>query len=491
MPQYIAIDLGAESGRIMVATLDRGRLALEEAFRFPNGAVQLGDSLFWDVLYLWRQINDGLRKVRAENGHSLRSLAVDSWGIDYALLNRAGELSGNPRCYRDPRTTGMMERALALVPRWEIYQQSGGIQFMSINTLYQLLAMVERQDPALETAETYLMIPDLFHAWLTGRRVCEFTDATTTQFYRAGTGGWSVDLLRRLGIPTHIFPEVVQPGTILGPLLPGVAGETGLGDLPVVAPAAHDTASAIVAVPAVAEQFAWLSSGTWSLLGGISVDPIVTPEALDYNFSSYGGPGGMYLPWKNIMGLWLVQECRRAWAREGAELSYDTLAGMAASARPFVAVLDPDAPEFLAPPDMPEAIAAFCREHGEPEPADRGEMVRSVLESLALRYRWTLERLARLQGRTFDELYVVGGGSRNRLLCQFTADALGLPVVAGPVEATAIGNAALQAVALGDLGSLQEAREVVRQSFDVEVYEPGDQGPWDQAYQRFERRLQS
>lgn len=490
MAQYIAVDLGAESGRIMVATLDRGRLSLAEASRFPNGPVQVGDSLYWDVLYLWRQIKDGLRQVRVEKGRSLRSLAVDSWGIDYALLNRAGELSGNPRCYRDPRTTGMMERALARVPRWEIYQQSGGIQFLSINTLYQLLAMVEHQDPALETAETFLMIPDLFHAWLTGRRVCEFTDATSTQLYRAGTGGWSLDLLRQLGIPTHIFPEVVQPGTVLGPLLPGVAGETGLGDLPVVAPAAHDTASAIVAVPADSAQFAWLSSGTWSLLGGISPEPIVTPEALEYNFSSYGGPGGMYLPWKNIMGLWLVQECRRAWGREGTELPYDILAAMAAEAHPFVAVLDPDDPAFLAPPHMPEAIAAYCRQHDEPVPADRGEMVRSLLESLALRYRWTLDRLGRLQGRTFDELYIVGGGSRNRLLCQFTADAIGLPVIAGPVEATAIGNAVLQAVALGDLGSLHEAREVVRRSFDVEVYEPGPRAAWDAAYQRFEQRLQ-
>ena len=485
MAKYLSVDLGAESGRVVAATLSGDRLALEEVYRFANGAVQVGASLYWDVLHLWDEIRKGLRKAQSDYGSALRSLAVDTWGIDYALLNRAGDLVGNPHCYRDRRTAGMMERAFERVPRWEIYQHSGGIQFLSINTLYQLLAMVEHQDPALDAAETFLMIPDLFHYWLTGRKACEFTDATSTQFYRAATGGWSTGLLARLGIPTHLFPEVVMPGTNLGPLLPGVAEETGLGALPVIAPAAHDTASAIVAVPAESEHFAWLSSGTWSLLGGISAEPIVTPEALEANFSSYGGPGGRYLPWKNIMGLWLVQECRRAWARAGDELSYDELTGLAAAARPFVAIVDPDDPSLLAPKDMPEAIAAFCRQHGQPVPDTRGEMVRSVLESLALSYRWTLEKLAQLQSRRFDVLHVVGGGSRNRLLCQFTADACGVPVVAGPVEATAIGNAALQAVAMGDLGSLEEARQIIRRSFDVVLYEPKDRAAWDAAYERF------
>lgn len=485
MSKYIALDLGAESGRVIVATLAGDRLTLEEIYRFANGPVQVGESLYWDVLRLWDEIKRGLRKAAAEHGGALRSVAVDTWGIDYALLNRAGELVGNPHCYRDPRTAGMMERAFEVVPRWEIYQQSGGIQFLSINTLYQLLAMVVHQDPALDVAETFLMIPDLFNYWLTGRKACEFSDATTTQFYNAAAGGWAVDLLERLGIPSQIFPEIVMPGRHFGALLPGLAEETGLGPLAVVAPAVHDTASAIVAVPASSEQFAWLSSGTWSLLGGISLQPIVTPQALDFNFSSYGGPGGLYLPWKNIMGLWLVQECRRAWQREGDDLSYDELTVMAAAARPFLAVIDPDDVSFLAPKDMPAAIADFCQQKGQPVPASRGEVVRVVLESLALRYRWTLEKLALLQERTFDVLHVVGGGARNRLLCQFTADATGLPLIVGPVEATAIGNAALQAVAMGDLASLQEARAVIRRSFDVETYQPGPQAAWDDAYQRF------
>ena len=486
MAQYIALDVGAESGRVIVATLGDDRLLLEEVHRFANGAVQVGDSLYWDVLHLWNEIKNGLRKVAAAKHYDLRSLAVDTWGIDYALLDRTGGLVGNPHTYRDPRTTGMLEHALEQLSDWEIYEQSGGIQFLSINTLYQLLAMVVSQDPALDGAHTLLMIPDLFNYWLTGYKACEFTDTTTTQFYNSRSGEWSKALLDKLGIPTHIFPEVIMPGTRLGLVLSGVAQETGLTPLEVIAPATHDTASAVVAVPASSAQFVWLSSGTWSLLGGISPDPIVTPEALEYNFSSYGGPGGVFLPWKNIMGLWLVQECRRVWVQAGEDLSYDDLTHMADAAQPFLAVLNPDDPSFLAPKDMPGAIAAYCRDTGQRAPETKGEIVRVVLESLALRYRWTLEKLARLQTRTFDVLHVVGGGSQNSLLCQFTADATGVPVIAGPVEATAMGNAALQAVAMGELASLDEARQLIRRCCDVVVYEPGQRSQWDDAWQLFE-----
>ena len=332
---------------------------------------------------------------------------------------------------------------------------------MGINTLYQLLAMVEQGDPALEIADTLLMMPDLFHYWLSGRKVCEFTDATSTQFYDSQAGGWATGLLDALQIPHHFLPEVVMPGTLLGPLQAEVAEETGLHGLSVVTPASHDTASAIVAVPAESQRFAWLSSGTWSLLGGIAPQPLVSPQAMDYNFSSYGGPEGLYLPWKNIMGLWLLQECRRIWSKDGEEVSYAALTGEAAAASPFAAVIDPDAHDFLAPKDMPAEIVAYCRAHGQTPPGSRGALVRTILESLALRYRWTLERLGELQGCRFDALYAVGGGVRNELLCQFTADACGIPVVAGPVEATAIGNAAMQAIAVGELSNLQEARALV------------------------------
>ena len=490
MPNYIAVDLGAESGRVCVVTLDDRGFALQESHRFANGAVQVGQSLHWDVLHLWQEIKRGLR-IAADQVGAIRSVAVDTWGIDFALLDRAGKLVGNPYCYRDIRTNGLMERALTLVPRQEIYRQSGGIQFLSINTLYQLLAMVEARDPALDTAATFLMMPDLFHYWLSGCKACEFTAATTTQFYQAAQGNWAYELLNTLQIPTHFLPEIVMPGTVLGALTGAVAEETGPGAIPVIATAAHDTAAALVAVPAQTEQFAWLSSGTWSLLGGIATAPLVTEQALAYNFSSYGGPGGYFLPWKNITGLWLLQECRRCWAQAGQSFGYETLTAMAAAAPPFTAIINPDDATFLTPKAMPEAIATYCRAHGQPVPETPGVMTRVILDSLALRYRWTLEKLGELQQCTFDQLYVVGGGSQNQLLCQLTADACGVPVVAGPVEATAIGNAALQAVALGDLPSLAAARALIRAAFAVQVYEPTvtsvSRAAWDDAYARFQQ----
>jgi len=405
------------------------------------------------------------------------------------LLDRDGKLLGNPTCYRDYRTEGMMEEVFNHISRQEIYEQTGGVQFMSINTLFQLESMVVNRSAQLEAADTFLMMPDLFNYWLTGRRACEFTDATTTQFYNALAGDWSRGLLKKLGIPVHIFPEVVPPGTQLGSLLPEIAAEVGLNSLPVVAVAAHDTASAAAAVPAEDDSYVWISSGTWSLLGGVAKEPIVTPEALQYNFSSYGGAGGGCLPWKNIMGLWLVQECRRIWARDGEEFSYDEITQMAAQAKPFTAVIDPDHESFLAPDDMPAAICAFCQETGQAVPQTKGEIIRTALEGLALRYRWTVEKLGVLLDKNFNALHIVGGGSKNKQLCQFAADATQLPVIAGPVEATAIGNIAVQAVATGHLSSLEEARQVIRASFAVETYQPGDPVAWNAAYQKFQELL--
>jgi rhamnulokinase len=482
----VALDLGAESGRVIVGTVGEARLQLEEVHRFPTGVSQVGDSLHWDVLRFWEEIKEGLRKVAAVHGDGVSAIGVDTWGIDYALLDRRGRLVAMPYAYRDPRTNGVMEKALQVVDRWEIYRLSGGIQFMPINTLYQLYSMVLDEDPTLEIAQTFLMIPDLFVYWLTGQIGCDFTDATSTQCYDSKAGGWAQDLLAALSIPAHLFPETVSPGCVVGKLLPSLAEDTGLGRVPVVNVAGHDTASAVVAVPAAQQEFAWLSSGTWSLLGGVSQAPIVTRQALDFNFSSYGGAGGVFLPWKNIMGLWLVQECRRVWAASEAELSYDELTGMARAAHPFVAVIDPDDPSFLAPKDMPAAIAAYCRQTGQTVPETRGEMIRVVLESLALRYRWTLERLGVLQNRTFDCLHAVGGGTKNALLCQLTADALGLPVVAGPVEATALGNIAVQSVTMGELVSLDEARQLVRSSCDVVTYEPAERQGWHEAITLFD-----
>jgi rhamnulokinase len=493
MPKYVAVDLGAESGRVIVVTLDAdaGHLALDEVYRFPNGAVRVGDSLQWDALRLWSEVKTGLHKAAVAHRGQIVSVAVDTWGIDYALLDRRGSLLGNPYAYRDSRTAHAMEPAIERAGRWEIYQQSGGVQFMSINTLYQLYAAAQQGDPALQAADTLLMMPDLFGYWLTGEKACEFTDATTTQFYNGSRRQWARGLLDGLGIPSQFLPKVIQPGTQLGVLREDVAEETELGPLPVIAVAGHDTASAVVAVPAKHAQFAWLSSGTWSLLGGVADAPIVTQQALAYNFSSYGGADGQFLPWKNIMGLWLVQECRRAWAREGLNLDYDDLTNRAAAAQPFRSLIDPDDALFLAPRHMPQAVASFCERTGQAVPVSPDEVVRTVLDSLALRYRRTLANLAELQGRTFDVLYAIGGGTRNCLLCQLTADATGVPLTAGPVEATAIGNAALQAVALGELGSLRQARDLIRRCAEVTTYEPTPSSRWDGVYARFSKLLEA
>jgi rhamnulokinase len=485
MSRFIALDLGAESGRAMIGILDDSRLRLQQAYRFANGPVRVFDHLYWDPLRLFAEMKQGLNHISHEHGRDFVSLGVDTWGVDYALLDAGDELVGNPHVYRDPRTTGVMERMLTWLSQWEVFEQSGGVQFMTINTIYQLRAMVEQKSPQLAAAATFLMIADLFNFWLTGRKAVEFTNATTTQFFDSRTRTWALNLLQRLGAPTHIFPEVVMPGQVLGPLLPDVASEVGIEPPSVVAVATHDTASAAMAVPSITDNVAWLSSGTWSLLGAVAEQAIVTPEAMQYNISSYGGVGGKVLPWKNIMGLWLVQECRRIWAKRGDTFSYAELTQMAAEARPFVALLDPDHASFLAPADMPAAIQSYCQTTGQAIPESRGEMVRVALEGLALKYRLVIERLEALLQRRFEALHIVGGGSQNELLCQFTADVTQRPVVAGPVEATAIGNVVMQALSSGHLASIEEARRVIRDSFAVVVYEPGGAERWDEAYARF------
>ncbi len=489
---YLAVDLGAESGRVMVGTVEDGRITLDEVHRFPNGPVQVcggyapgQSSLHWDVLALWRELKTGLALAAQRYGRALAGLGVDTWGIDFALLDNHGALLGNPHAYRDPRTAGVMEQVLAELPRQAVYEASGGIQFMGINTLYQLKAMAQAGDRRLAAAATFLMMPDLFNYWLTGRAVAEYTNATTTQFYDARAGRWAYDLLARLGIRSDFLPEVVPPGTLLGTLRPEVAEEVGLEPLPVVAVASHDTASAVVAVPAAEEEFLWLSSGTWSLLGGVADAPLVTPEAQAANLSSYGGAGGKVLPWRNIMGLWLVQECRRTWERQGHTFSYEELTQQAAAAPPFAALINPDDGAFLAPADMPAAIRAYCERTGQTPPADAGGLVRVALEGLALRYRWVTERIEALTGRCFPALHIVGGGTQNRLLCQMAADALARPVLAGPIEATALGNIAVQAVATGAASSLLALRRGIREAAAVQEYRPGETQGWDAAYARF------
>jgi rhamnulokinase len=483
---FVAVDLGAESGRVLAGKLSEGRFELEEIHRFPNGPVRIGDHIYWDVLRLWTEVKNGLALAVQKYGSQVASIGVDTWGVDYALLDSNDELVGNPYHYRDKRTEGMFEVAFQKVPRDEIYRRTG-IQFMRLNTLYQLLSMVVQKSPQLKIAKTFLMMPDLFHFWLSGEKVNEFTEATTTQFYDPRKSDWAKSMLRKLGIPTRILNcPIVPAGTVLGELRQHVADEVrATHQIKVVAPASHDTASAVAATPLSDENAVYISSGTWSLVGMEIREPIITDKSLAFNFTNEGGVYGTFRFLRNVTGMWLIAECRRIWAREGNEFTYDQLTQMAAEAQPFKCFVDPDDPRFLAPENMLDAIRSFCRDTNQPEPETVGEFVRCCLEGLALKYRWVIERLEELTGKTVSTIHIVGGGSQNWLLNQFTADATGKLVQAGPVEATATGNALVQAIALGYLGSHAELREVVRNSFPLRTFEPKPDERWQQAYERF------
>ena len=486
---FLAIDLGAESGRAILATLDDApdgapsgaHLSLTEIHRFPNNPVRLPDGLHWDILRLWSEIKTALGIAVHKHHVQLAGIGIDTWGVDYGLLDRNGALIGNPYHYRDQRTDGMVDKAFEHLPRERIFELTG-IQFMQLNTLYQLFSLVVQQSPALQIADTFLTMPDLFNYWLSGRKVCEFTMATTTQCYDPRRCEWSGPLLEALSIPIHIFPEVVQPGTVLGEVLPEIAEETGCGRVLIIAPACHDTGSAVAAVPAEAQHFAWISSGTWSIMGAEASDPIVNAQSLKFTFTNEGGVNGTWRFSKNIMGLWLVQECRRTWARAGEELSYTEITGLASEAEPFHSIIDVEDADFFQPGDMPARIQNYCRRTQQPVPETKGAIVRCALEGLALKYRWVLERLEEMLGYRLDPVHIIGGGTQNRLLNQLTADATNRSVVAGPSEATAIGNVLMQAVALGHFPSLDEARAVVRHSFKPETYEPQAAAEWDRAY---------
>jgi rhamnulokinase len=486
---YMAIDLGAESGRAILGEFDGDRLKLDEVHRFSNTPVRLPDGLHWDVLRMLSEIKESIGAAVRKQGKRLASIGLDTWGVDFGLLDRQGGLLSNPYHYRDNRTDGMLEEAFRRLPREQIFS-STGIQFMAINTLYQLLAMAMNQSAVLEAAETFLTMPDLFNYWLTGEKLCEFSIATTTQCYDPRLNNWSEPLLSAMGIPRNIFPQIINPGTIMGPLLQTVAEGTGASEVLVIAPACHDTGSAVAAVPATGQNFAWLSSGTWSIMGSESPEPIINPTSLKFNFTNEGGVNGTFRFSKNIAGLWLMQECRRAWAVQGEAHTYDELTQSAVEAAPFVALIDPDYGEFAKPGDMPARIRTYCQRTGQPAPESKGAVVRCVLESLALKYRLVLERLESMVGDRLEPLHMVGGGTKNRLLNQFTADATGRQVIAGPVEATAIGNILMQAIALKHVNSLAEARQVVTRSFELETYEPRNRSQWDDVYQRFIRLIE-
>ncbi|MFB3829651.1 MAG: rhamnulokinase family protein [Bryobacteraceae bacterium] len=479
MQHYLAFDLGAESGRAILGTLSANGLAIEEIHRFPNTPVRVFSNLYWDTLRLWHEIQHGLQ--HAARGRRLAGVGIDTWGVDYALLGSDGALVDNPRHYRDARTDGVMEKLFQVVPRDEVFAHTG-IQFMQLNTLYQYYSMKLEGAPALESARKLLFMPDLFNYWMTGVAKSERTIASTSQFYNPCSKSWAVAMLEKLGLPTAILPEITEPGTLLGPLLEALWTGEGAPP-PVFATAGHDTASAVAAVPAREGAWCYISSGTWSLMGMELDEPIVTPKALELNLTNEIGAGGKVRLLKNIAGLWLIQECRRAWAEAGHDYNYAQLAAMAGEARPFSSVLNPDA--FLQPGDMPRKIAEHCRAHGVEPPATHGEYARTILESLALRYRQVLESLEALTGARIEVIHIVGGGSRNAVLNQFVADATGRKVVAGPGEATAIGNLLVQAMGAGAIKGLDDARELVRRSFPPETIEPRPSAEWERAYQRY------
>ena len=479
--QFLAFDLGAESGRAMLGRLRAGVLDLTEICRFPNGPVRQHESLHWDVLRLWVEMQrtlDGL----AGRGVTLESIGLDTWGCDYGLLGERGELLGNPYHYRDSRTDGVMEAVFERVPRTRIYDITG-TQFLTFNTLYQLFAAVQTTPRLVAAATRFGTIPDIFNYWLTGVLRAEFSSATTTQMVDARARAWATELLCELGIPTDLLPPLIEPGTILGHLR--TSASNGLAGTPVVAPACHDTGSAVASVAAVGSR-AFLSSGTWSLLGLEIQQPVITARAHDANFTNEGGVAGTTRLLKNINGLWLLQSCRRAWAQQGQQYEYGELMDSANDERlAFRSLFNPDDPSFLHPPDMPRAIAEYCRRTEQPTPGNPAEYTRAILESLAFRYRTVVVALQELTGVKITEIQIVGGGSRNRLLNQFTADATGCHVLAGPVEATALGNIAVQMLATGAVSSLAEARGVVAHSFPVERFEPAALDRWDAQSRRF------
>jgi rhamnulokinase len=486
MTTMAAVDIGAQSGRVALGHFDGERLELVELHRFPNVPVRAHGTLYWDVLRLYEGVLEGLRVAGREAGGRVDSVGIDTWGVDYGLLDRAGRLLSNPVHHRDGRHEHGVAPVLERVPARELYERTG-IQLLPINTVFQLGALVAEADETLERAETLLLVPDLLHYWLSGERASERTNATTTACVDARVGTWARDLLERIGVPARLFAGIVAPGTALGPLRDDVADDTRLHGTRVIAPATHDTGSAVASVPFRNPGAAYISAGTWSLVGLERAEPLIDDRSFGANLTNEGGVGGTTRLLKNVTGLWLLHECRRAWALEGDTRSYDELVGLAEQASPLRSLVDPDHPSLAAPGDMPERIRAFCAGTEQPLPESHGEVIRCALESIALGHARAVALLRDVTGEAPPELHVVGGGARNRLLCQWTADATGLPVLSGPEEATVIGNLAVQALALGEVGSVDEARRVVRASIPLTPYEPAAEPGWSEARARFDR----
>lgn len=483
--RFLTFDLGAESGRAVLGIVDGGKISLHEVHRFPNEPQRILDRFHWDTVRLFAEIKRGLAKCVTDHPGDISGIGVDTWGVDFVLLDQRDDLLGLPYHYRDARTDGMMEEVFRIVPREDVYRTTG-IQFMQLNTLYQLMALRVGGSRILEMARSFLMTPDLLNFWLTGVKANEFTNATTTQCFDPNAGRWATEMLWKLGIATEFLGSVVQPGTVLGPLHRTTQEETGAGPVQVIAPATHDTGSAVAAVPAEGEgAWAYISCGTWSLVGVESPHPVINDRTLTCNLTNEGGVCGTYRLLRNVMGLWLLQQCRQSWARTDRTYAYNELARMAADAPAFATLIDPDDPSFLKPRDMPEAIAQYCARTGQAVPSSVASYVRAIIEGLALKYRWVVERLEEVTGKTIATVHIIGGGSQNALLCQATADACGKRVLAGPVEATALGNIAVQAMAAGVVPDLPSARAMIGRSFPLIEYMPANVQDWERPYRKF------
>jgi rhamnulokinase len=484
---FLAFDLGASSGRGILGRFDGSILKIEEIHRFPNEPVAMAGHLYWDFPRLYREVLAGMRAASGLAGSDgIAALGMDTWGVDYGLLDAQGELIGNPYHYRDARTDGMFEEVFKRIDRSSLYRETG-TAFMRFNTIFQLMDTVIRKPRMLEEATDFLFTPDLFAKFLTGRKVAEYSIASTSQLMEAARPVWSGKVMDAIGIPVRLFPEIVQAGTVVGPLLGSVREETGLGAVPFVAVAAHDTGSAVAAVPGKPGEVAFISSGTWSLMGFESPTPLITDDSFAWGYTNEGGAWGGKRVLKNIMGLWIIQECKRVWDAKNEKHSFGELADMADRAPAFRSLIDPDDERFFPTCDMPSRIRDFCRETGQSVPEDAGSMARCIFESLALKYRFALEQLEAIAGKRFSALHVVGGGSKNTVLNRYTANAIGRPVIAGPGEATAIGNLIVQAIALGAVAGPDEARDLVIRSFPTETLVPdaGLASAWNDAYGRF------
>ena len=480
--RVLAFDFGASSGRAIIGTLDNGKITLNEVHRFSNDPVTVNGTFYWDVLRLFHEIKQGLLKAKQAGGFD--SIGIDTWGVDFGLLDKDGVLLENPVHYRDKRNIGMVEKAAKYIGKDEMYKLTG-IQFMDFNTAFQLLSIKENRPELLARAQSLLFMPDLFAYVLTGNKVSEYSIATTSQLVDINTRDWSKEMLEKLGLPEKIFNRIVPSGSVTGYLSDEICEELGLEKVPVIAVCGHDTQSAVTAVPSEKEDFAFISSGTWSLFGTETKKPIVNDLSYSFNVTNEGGFGYSTAFLKNICGLWLIQESRRQWIREGKEYSYAELEKAALREKPFARFIDPDAPEFAVPGNLPARITEYCRRTGQSVPENEGQTVRCIYESLALRYRAVLEGIEKCTGKNYDSLNVVGGGTKDTLLCKMTADACNITVYAGPIEATVMGNVAVQLISGGDIADVVEARRIIANSGQLKCYSPENTAAWDEAYEKF------